>query len=125
MHLLRWLARRGRYDRLEGSVPAERRRRDALDLAAGHEAEIAEWDIACPEKFVHHNSIWDEGASSRRRYDQEPLLTDDDSDGTGSETAPGAASSDPDAVRVRGFGEDEEWLREGKSGQRECVRDQE
>ena len=106
-------------------MSAERRRRDALDLADGHEAELAEWDIACPEKFVHHNSIWDEDASSRRRCDQEPLLTDDDSDGTGSETAPSAASSDPDAVHVRDFGEDEEWLRDGESGQREWARDQE
>ena len=45
MHLLRWLAGRGRYDWGAAGVPEERRRRDALDLARGHEGELAEWDL--------------------------------------------------------------------------------
>ena len=64
MHLLRWLARRGRYDFVDGAVPQERRRRDARDLAAGHEAELAEWDLLCPEKFQRR--VWDEDLPARR-----------------------------------------------------------
>ena len=33
-HLLRWLARRGRYDYVQGAVTEERRRRDAPEHVA-------------------------------------------------------------------------------------------
>ena len=48
IHLLRWLARRGRYDFVDGSVPEERRRRDAQTLAMDHEMELAEWALCAP-----------------------------------------------------------------------------
>ena len=51
LHMLRWLAGRGRYDAQDGAVPTERHRRHAQDLAAWHEAELCEWDLPCPEKW--------------------------------------------------------------------------
>ena len=81
IHLLRWIAGRGRYDFVDGSVPEERRRRDARTLAVDHETELAEWDLMCPEKFRRRE--WDEDWPLRRA--REPLLTDDESDGSGSD----------------------------------------
>jgi hypothetical protein len=110
LHLLRWLRHRGRYDEQEGEVPTQRRRNDALKLAAGHVDEITEWDIGCPEKFSHR--LWDEAIPPRRKADEEPLDTDAASDGSGDEAAPSGGSTDPDEAHWRSFGDDEDWERE-------------
>ena len=115
LHLLRWLRHRGRYDDQEGEVPAQRRRNDALKLAAGHVDEITEWDIGCPEKFSQ--KLWDEDVPPRRKADEEPLDTDAASDGSGAEAAPSGGSTDPDEAHWRSFGDDEDWEREEGDGQ--------
>ena len=108
IHLLRWLSGRGRYDRAAGAVPSVRRRRDACELAAGHMAELAEWDLLCPEKFKQRE--WDEDVPARR--DGEPLQTDDESDGSGSDSACTDCSDDPSADATRKLGDDEQWARQ-------------
>ena len=107
IHLLRWIAGRGRYDFVDGSVPEERRRRDARTLAVDHETELAEWDLMCPEKFRRRE--WDEDWPLRRT--REPLLTDDESDGSGSDRAPSQGSNDPYAEASRDLDDDEQWAR--------------
>ena len=107
MHLLRWLRNKGRYDHIDGAVPEDRRRRDAQDLAAGHDAEFAEWDLLCPEKVGRRD--WDEELPTRRSG--EPLMTDDDSDGSGSETCPSMGSQDEFADATRALGDDQGWER--------------
>ena len=108
MHLLRWLGGCGRYDSARAAVPQERRRRDALDLAGPHEQELAEWDLFCPEKFK--KDIWDEKRPARRS--SEPLRTDDESDGSGSDSAPSGGSVRSGAEEEAPLGDDEQWQRE-------------
>ena len=91
IHLLRWMAGRGRYDYMVGSVPDQRRRRDACELAQEHQAEIAEWDLLRPEKFKRRD--YDENVPPRR--ESEPLSTDADSDGSGSESLESGICEDP------------------------------
>ena len=108
VHLLRWLSGRGRYDTIEASVPAQRRRRHGVDLASCHQDELAEWDICCPEKFP--GGIWDNDCPVRRA--SEPLGTDDESDGgTCSDSVPSVGSDDPDAEATRGLEDDQQWKR--------------
>ena len=78
LHLLRWLHGRARYDKAAATVPQQRRRRDALELASEHQDELCEWDLCCPEKFGR--ALWDEACPHRRST--EPLGTDDSSDGS-------------------------------------------
>ena len=54
----------------------------------------------------------------RRKHDEEPLRTDDESDGSGTESAPSVGDSDPDVLHTRDFADDEEWLREGEGERR-------
>ena len=107
IHLLRWMAGRGRYDHESGAVPSQRRRRGACDLAAGHMTELAEWDLQCPERFKQQD--WDEDVPVRR--DGEPLSTDAESDGSGSDSECTAGEDDPLAEATRLLGHDEQWIR--------------
>ena len=105
VHLLRWLAGRGRYDRHHGEVPAARRRRDAQDMAAEHDAELCEWDLLRPEKW--RATEYDEDVPPKR--DGPPLDSDAPSDGSGTDSAPSAGEEDPRAARTKQMHDDEEW----------------
>ena len=110
------MAGRGRYDHESGTVPAQRRRRDACDLAAGHNPELSEWDLQRPEKFKQRD--WDEDVPPRRNG--EPLSTDAESDGSGSDSVCTTGDDDPSAEATRLLGDDEQWARLTASARPRC-----
>ena len=66
----------------------------------------------CPEK--NRRREWDEEWSVRRA--REPLLTDDESDGSGSVIEPSRGSDDPYAEASRALDDDEQWVRVPRGG---------
>ena len=115
VHLLRWLQGHSRYDGAATTVPEQRRRRDALELASAHQNELCEWDLGYPEKFGRR--IVDEAIPPRRVL-TEPLETEDPSDGSSSGGAlPMPGSDDSSALATRELDMDEEWTR-GPGGRR-------
>ena len=109
LHLLRWLAGKGRYDRQKGGVPAERHRRDAQDMAAEHDAELCEWDLMLPEKY--RQTEYDEYIPAKRA--QGPLNTSDESDGSGSDSAPSMGEEDPREAQTKELRDDQQWSADG------------
>lgn len=116
IHLLRWLAGRGRYDHVAGAVPGQCQSRDACDLAAGHLAELTEWGLQCLEKSQRRER--EEDLPIRRSV--EPLQTDEDSDGPGSDSACSDCSDDPGVEATQAVCDDEQRARLPDGRLRKC-----
>jgi hypothetical protein len=109
IHLLRWLAGKGRLDYDEnGNVVTQNIKQDAVELAAGHNSIISEWDLNAPEKW-HHADYDSKIPMSKSKL----LDTDDESDGSsGSSDFESVDSSigDLDEPNWRALGDFEEFV---------------